>query len=98
MRAPEGYEHLGEEFWDRVEPDPDSDCLIFQSTAMRPYYNGKSLVSFLSGSDGRQRYRACRRRMCANPDHLKEGNFQVGDPFPKRPRTQHQFDRQYSQC
>jgi SNF2 family DNA or RNA helicase len=49
MKAPEGYEHLGEDFWARVEPDPDTDCLIFQSTATRPYYQGKTLLSFLTG-------------------------------------------------
>ncbi|MFE2100860.1 hypothetical protein [Streptomyces sp. NPDC059468] len=98
MKAPEGYEHLGQEFWDRVEPDPDTDCLIYQSTATRPYYQGKSLLTFLTGGDGSQKHRACRRRMCANPDHIQEGHFSPGTPFAKRPRTRGQFDRQYSQC
>jgi hypothetical protein len=98
MQPPEGYEHLGQAFWDRVEPDPDTDCLIFQSNATRAYYQGQSLVSFLAGGDGRQRYRACRRHMCANPDHIQEGHYEAGTPFPRRVRTSSQFDRQYSQC
>jgi hypothetical protein len=98
MKAPEGYEHLGEDFWARVEPDPDTDCLIFQSTATRPYYQGKTLLSFLTGGDGRQKHRACRRRMCANPDHIQDGHFDMGTPYARRPRSSSQFARQYSQC
>jgi hypothetical protein len=98
MQAPEGYEHLGQAFWDRVEPDPDTDCLIFQSNATRAYYQGQSLVAFLTGGDRRTKHRACRRHMCANPDHIQEGTYPFKDPFPKRPRSQRQFSRQYNQC
>lgn len=98
MKSPEGYEHLGQEFWDRVVPDPESSCFIFQSTATRPYYNGKTLLSFLTGGDGRQRHRSCRRRMCANPDHIADGHFEARAPYPPRPRSRSQFSRQYSQC
>jgi hypothetical protein len=97
MLAPDGYEHLGQAFWDRVEPDPDSACLIFQSTATRPTYRSQSLLSFITGGAG-QKHRACTRRMCANPDHIQEGHYTPGVPFARRPRTRGQFDRQYSQC
>jgi hypothetical protein len=98
MQAPDGWEHLGADFWNRVEPDPDSSCLIFQSTATRASYNGKTLLSYITGGDGRQKHRSCRRRMCANPDHIADGHFDMGTPYAPRPRTQRQFSRQYSQC
>lgn len=100
MIPPEGFEHLGQDFWDRVEPDPNSDCLIYHSEAMRPSHNGRSLVSFLTGGSSERHYRACRRRMCANPDHLQQGNYPMQDPYPKRPFRQGRwtFDRQYRQC
>jgi hypothetical protein len=97
MQAPDGYENLGQAFWDRVEPDPNSDCLIFQSTATRPTYGGKTLLAYITG-DGSQKHRACRRRMCANPEHIQEGHYTPGVPFARRPRTRRQFNRQYSQC
>ncbi|MDX3260719.1 hypothetical protein PV336_15980 [Streptomyces sp. MI02-2A] len=98
MQSPSGWEHLGQKFWDRVEPDPNSDCWIFQSNATVAYYNGKTLLSYVAGSDGRQRHRACRRRLCANPDHIREGHYNMGTPYAPRPRTRRQFYRQYSQC
>jgi hypothetical protein len=97
MNAPEGYEHLGQDFWDRVEPDPDSDCYIFQSSATRVFYKGKTLLSFLTGEGG-QKHRACRRHRCANPDHVEEGHFDLRTPYARRPRSRSQFSRQYSQC
>jgi hypothetical protein len=97
MLPPEGYEHLGQAFWDRVQPDPDSGCLIFQSTATRLTYKGQSMLSFVTG-DSSRKHRACTRRMCVNPDHIQDGNYTPGDAFARRPRTRSQFDRQYSQC
>lgn len=97
MLPPDGYEHLGQEFWDRVEPDPDSDCLIFQSTATRPAYKGQGLLRFITGSV-LPMHRACERRMCANPDHVREGHYEPRVPFAKRCRSRSQFARQYSQC
>jgi hypothetical protein len=99
MNAPEGYEHLDALFWDRVEPDPDSSCLIYQTKSLSPSYKGKTLLSYLVGSGAAaQRHRSCYRAKCVNPDHIAEGKYTPRAVYAPRVKTSSQFDRQYSQC
>lgn len=97
------YEHLGSEFWGRVTPDPDSDCLIFRSDACVPSFKGVTLlVALLGPARGKQRHRACQRNKCVNPDHITEGRVELHLPTQRhvgRGRLGKQrFERWYSQC
>lgn len=97
MTPLEGLEHLGPEFWYRVEPDPDSDCLIFKTDSIRPTWRGKSLISVVGG--GPNTHRACRRLRCVNPDHIQEGRWHPGSPRALRVRkAPGAYERAYLQC
>jgi hypothetical protein len=103
VKAPEGFEHLDQEFWDRVEIDPDSDCYIYQTEAANPSYNKKTLLSYLMGTTGPQRrHRACFRKKCVNADHLVNTTYNSGNPPPRRTGRgsagKVRFSQWYSQC
>lgn len=103
MEAPEGYEHLDPEFWDRVIPDPSSDCWIFQTDSPRGSYKSVTLlVALLGPANGQRRYRKCERLKCVNPEHVVEGVPHRENPKPRRvgrgPAGQRRFERWYAQC
>jgi hypothetical protein len=99
VQAPEGYEHLDPGFWDRVQPDPDSDCLLFQSCAISKHtYAGKEILAYLTAGDMRPKHRKCRRPKCVNPEHLVWSVYTPPRPRSRKPRTQGSFNRWYAQC
>lgn len=103
MQALEGYEHLGQDFWDHVEPDEESSCLIFRSNVFHPNYGGTTIMAYVAGH-GRLKHRTCERRLCVHPDHIREGRNDSAESrdnyraVPRKVRSQRQFNRWFSQC
>jgi hypothetical protein len=103
MRAPEGHEHLGQHFWDRVEER--EGCWIYLSdSCSTPTYKGTSILVYVTGSR-EPKSRSCTHRKCIKPSHLIIGVTQrdekgslAGMPRQRRVRSNEQFSRWYSQC